>query len=122
MAYLKEHAAHIERSRKIVVIGAGAVGVQMVTDIKQLFPEKSVTLIHSRETVMNRFHNELHDIIMERAKELGIVMKLGYRVKIPKEGYSTDGTLFHVELEDGAKVETDFAVSWLVLASSCISF
>ena len=108
--YLRKHAEQVVKSSEIVVIGGGAVGVQMATDIKELYPDKSVTLVHSRKTVMNRFHYKLHDIIEERCKELGIKLKLGSRVKVPKDGYPTDGSRFDVEFEDGSKIPADFAV------------
>lgn len=98
------------RSSNIVVIGGGAVGVQMATDIKELYPNKSVTLVHSRKIVMNKFHHGLHDIIEDRCRELGIDMRLGSRVKLPPNGYPTDGSQFDVELEDGSRIPVDFAV------------
>lgn len=109
--YLLSHADQVVRSSKIVIIGAGAVGVQLATDLKELYPEKSVTLVHSRNQVMNRFHPKLHDIIMERCQELGIQTKLGSRVKLPPQGYPTDGSVFNVEFEDGSNIPADFAVS-----------
>jgi NADH dehydrogenase FAD-containing subunit len=42
--YLRKHAAQVEASNKIVVIGGGAVGVQMATDIKQLSPRRKSRL------------------------------------------------------------------------------
>jgi hypothetical protein len=100
-----------------VIIGGGAVGVQMATDIKELYPEKSVTLVHSRANLMNRFNSALHDIIAERCRELGVQMILGSRVKLPEHGYPTDGRDFTVELEDGSSVPADFAVSFHSLIS-----
>jgi apoptosis-inducing factor 2 len=102
----------VVRSSKIVVIGGGAVGVQMATDIKELYPEKSVTLVHSRKIVMNKFHNQLHNIIEQRCGDLGISLKLGSRVKLPRTGYPTDGSSFNVELEDGSSIPADFAVKF----------
>jgi NADH dehydrogenase FAD-containing subunit len=92
------------------VIGAGAVGVQMATDIKEVFPEKNVTLVHSREQIMNKFHPKLHEIVSSRCEELGIGMALGQRVKLPVDGYPTDGTMFDVCLQDGTRIPADFAV------------
>lgn len=82
----------------------------MATDIKELYPKKSVMLIHSRQHVMNRFHPKLHDIISERSAELGINLKLGSRVKLPPGGYPTDGRAFEVELESGEKIPADFVI------------
>ncbi|KAG9573137.1 FAD/NAD(P)-binding domain-containing protein, partial [Aureobasidium melanogenum] len=94
----------------ITIIGGGAVGVQMATDIKEVYPEKSVTLVHSRMQLMNKFHPQLDRIIKERCEELGVKLKLGSRVKLPAKGYPTDGSTFNVELQDGSTISTDFAV------------
>ena len=109
-AYLRKHAQKVIRSKQIVVIGGGAVGVQMAADIKELYPKKSVTVVHSRKNVMNKFDSRFHDIIAERFRELGVEMALGSRVKLPAEGYATDGSLFNVELENGTAIPADFAI------------
>jgi NADH dehydrogenase FAD-containing subunit len=109
-AYLRKHAEQVERSEQIVIIGAGAVGVQMALDTKELYPEKSVTLVHSRENVMSKFHPGLHSIVKERANELGVNLVLGRRVKLPKEGYPVNKGGFDVELVDGTKIAADLAV------------
>ena len=108
--WLRKHAQKVARSMQIVVIGGGAVGVQMATDIKELYPQKSVVLVHSRQNVMNKFHYKFHDIITERCDELGIDMVLGSRVKLPAKGYPTDGSHFNVELESGKMISADFAI------------
>ena len=86
------------------------MGVQMATDIKEIYPEKNVTLIHSREQIMNKFHPQLDGIIKQRCEELRVKLKLGSRVKLPANGYPTDGSTFNVDLMDGTSVSTDFAV------------
>jgi NADH dehydrogenase FAD-containing subunit len=109
--YLRKHAAQVEASKKIAIIGGGAVGVQMATDIKQLFPEKEVTLVHSRDRLMSKFHSSLHAIVHQRFEELGVKTVLGKgRVKLPENGYPTDGSEFSVELQDGTKLPADFAI------------
>jgi NADH dehydrogenase FAD-containing subunit len=111
LEYLRSHSRQVEQAQKIVIIGGGAVGVQMSTDIKELCPEKDVTLIHSRNHIMNNFHRALHDIIEARAKKLGINLVLGRRVDVPKEGYPNDGSTFNVKLLDGGEIPADLAVS-----------
>lgn len=110
VAYLQNHASQVAERSRIVVIGAGAVGVQLAFDIKELYPEKSVTLVHSRNTLMNRFHVGLSNLVIERCKELGVDLELGSRVKLPTNGYPTDGSSFQVELLNGKKIPSDFAV------------
>lgn len=113
VTYLQKHAQTVIKSSQIAVIGGGAVGVQTATDIKELYPQKSVTLVHSRKNVMNKFDSRLHDLIAERCIELGINMKLGSRVKLPASGYTTDGSIFNVDFEDGSTIPADFAVCGL---------
>lgn len=110
VTYLRNHASKIESSSNIAIIGGGAVGVQMATDIKEIYPNKSVTLIHSRDRLMNKFHPHMDEIIKERCAELGVKLKLGSRVKLPAKGFPTDGSTFEVQLQDGSSVATDFAV------------
>ncbi|KAI7237374.1 FAD/NAD(P)-binding domain-containing protein [Hortaea werneckii] len=108
--YLRRHAESVQKSKRMVIIGGGAVGVQLATDAKELYPQKSITLVHSRDKVMNRFHPKLHQLIEERCKELGIDLVLGSRVKLPSQGYPTSGEDFEVELLDGRRIPSDFAV------------
>ncbi|KAH6639392.1 FAD/NAD-P-binding domain-containing protein [Boeremia exigua] len=109
-SYLRKHAARVEASNQIAIIGGGAVGVQTATDIKQLFPAKSVTLIHSRPQLMPVYHPGLHSIIMERLAELGVKTVLGRgRVTLPAEGYPSSGT-FTVDIADGTRVPADMAI------------
>lgn len=82
----------------------------MSTDIKELYPEKNVTLVHSRDQIMNNFHPLLHETIEKRAKVLGINLVLGQRVVIPAEGFQNDGSTFNVKLLDGGEIPADLAV------------
>lgn len=107
---MRQRQEMVKHAGKIAVIGGGAVGVQTATDIKDLYPAKSVTLIHSRDRLMNAFHPRMHELIMERCKELGIDVVLGDRVKIPAEGFSNDGREFEIVLSSGRKVTADLAV------------
>ena len=108
--YLDRHVKLVQRAQRITVIGGGAVGVQTATDIKELYPDKQVILVHSRQHLMNKFDSRLHDIIAERMKELDVQLVLGSRVKLPTEGYPTDVGAFQVELQDGRKIESDLAI------------
>jgi len=82
----------------------------MATDIKDYLPCKSVTLVHSRSRVMHKFHPKLHELIAERAEELGIHMVLNERVVVPVYGFPDDGTEFDVELSSGSSLRADLVV------------
>lgn len=106
-------------TQHVVIVGGGAVGVQMACDLKELYPSKRVTLVHSREQLMPVYHERLSEIIKERFGELGVEMVLGRRAVVP-EGPEGGWTLpgpgeegnqkMVVRLVDGEVVEGDVVV------------
>ncbi|KAF8195725.1 FAD/NAD-P-binding domain-containing protein [Mycena galopus ATCC 62051] len=104
--------ARVRDSERVVVVGGGAYGVQLATDAKEFYPSKSVTLIHSRDQLMNRFHPELHNVIMKKLEDHGIDVILGQRVKVPEGGhFPISGPAYDVELADGRLIPADIAIS-----------
>ncbi|KAJ7162259.1 FAD/NAD-P-binding domain-containing protein [Mycena filopes] len=101
----------MKHARKIVIAGGGAFGIQMAFDAKEFYPDKSVTVIHSRDQLMSRFHPKLDSIIKERAHKVGVNLILGQRVKVPPNGFPISGPSYNVELADGRLVPADVAVS-----------
>jgi hypothetical protein len=54
-------------SRKVLIIGGGALGIQLATDIKEIYGGKDggeweLTLLHSREKVLPKFDPRMHDL------------------------------------------------------------
>lgn len=108
--YLQKHQADVKRSKSILIVGGGAVGVQMATDLKEYYPEKDVTVVQSRPRVMPNFHPKLHDLIKRRFDELGIRLITGSRVVIPSGGFPNDGNTFEVDLTNGTTESTEFVI------------
>jgi NADH dehydrogenase FAD-containing subunit len=108
--YLQKHQADVKRSQSILIVGGGAVGVQMATDLKEYYPDKEVTVVQSRPRVMPNFHPRLHEIIEKRFEELGIRLITGSRVKIPSGGFPNDGSTFDVELTNGTTESTQLVI------------
>lgn len=87
-------------------------GTEMAADLPLLFPGagKKVTLVHSRENLMPRFHTDIHKVIVKRLGELGVETLLGSRAKIPQGGWDAIKNGGKLELEDGRSVEGDLIV------------
>ncbi|OQD63243.1 hypothetical protein PENPOL_c010G08862 [Penicillium polonicum] len=108
--YLQKHQAGVNRSQSILIVGGGAVGVQIAADLKEYYPEKEVTVVQSRPQVMPSFHSALHDLIKRRFDELGIRLITGSRVTVPPSGFPNDGRTFDVQLTNGTTESTQFVI------------
>ncbi|KAL3443120.1 hypothetical protein BJX65DRAFT_320945 [Aspergillus insuetus] len=89
---------HIKTSQKIAILGGGAVGVEIASDIKEFYPDKDVTLVHSREALLNRFGPRLQEYALSALRNgLGVRVLLGERPVRPtaygKGSLARDATL-----------------------------
>ncbi|KIV77890.1 hypothetical protein PV11_09668 [Exophiala sideris] len=108
--YLRQHQNSIKQAKSILIVGGGAVGVQMATDLKEYYPDKQITVVHSRVHLMPQYHHKFHDLVQKRFGELGVNVITGARVKIPSGGFPKDGSPFEVELTNGQKLSTEFVI------------
>jgi NADH dehydrogenase FAD-containing subunit len=100
---LREMQAKIKNASKIVVVGGGAAGTELVMDAKGLYPEKNITLVHSRQAPMSRFGPELQSAALEWLKKLEVNVVLGERMVSEDDASIT--------LSSGRKIECDLMVS-----------
>ncbi|KAJ5111994.1 hypothetical protein N7532_000039 [Penicillium argentinense] len=108
--YLQKHQSDVQKAKSVLIVGGGAVGVQMATDLKEYYPKKVVTVVQSRPQVMPNFHPQLHDLIKKRFDELGIRLVTGSRVTIPEGGFPNNGKPFDVQLTNGTIESTEFVI------------
>ncbi|KAJ4476478.1 hypothetical protein C8J55DRAFT_517114 [Lentinula edodes] len=127
LVHIHKWQADMKRANKIVVIGGGAYGVQLVTDIKTYKStlSKNVTLVHSRAKLLHTFHHGLHAIAMEKMKEIGVDTILGQRaIRIEEvEGMFDDSNEilgvtrktpeFIVHLSGGEQLRADLVITCL---------
>ena len=109
--YLQAYQAGIRNAQSILVIGGGAVGVQMACDLKELYPTKSITLVHSRDQLMPAYHPALSNLIKSRFAELGINLVTGSRVAIPAGGFPNTTPSTTVTLTSGRALTADFVIT-----------
>lgn len=80
--FLKRARNQIKEAPSILVVGGGALGIQYTTDIAEAFPDKPVTLLHSRKQLLPRFDVKMHDQVVERMSELSVNLLLGERLDL----------------------------------------
>ncbi|KAJ5970101.1 FAD-dependent pyridine nucleotide-disulfide oxidoreductase [Penicillium vulpinum] len=106
----REHMTEVKHARDgIVVVGGGAVGVEMAAELKILNPEQKVTLIHSRKRLLSS--EPLPDEFAERVdsilRDTGVEVILGQRVVSTIAVNTKDGTrAWNLILSDGQQLRT----------------
>ncbi|KAI9006011.1 hypothetical protein BC832DRAFT_523748, partial [Gaertneriomyces semiglobifer] len=84
---LSGHASRIAAAQKIIIIGGGPVGIEVATEIAEHYPNKEVTLVHSRTTYLQDYKPSLGRRIYDVMNSLGITQILGERIVIPTGGF-----------------------------------
>ncbi|OCB90570.1 FAD/NAD-binding domain-containing protein [Sanghuangporus baumii] len=78
--WFKHCQERIRSADTVLCVGGGALGIQFATDIKSVYPEKHVTLLHSRTRLLPRFMRELHTEVLKSVEDLSVDLILGERL------------------------------------------
>lgn len=116
--YLAETADHIEcvttASHGTVVIGGGAVGVEMAAEAKLCHPHTSVTLVHSRSKLLSSepLPDEVKDLALEALRDAGVEVLLSERVTGTTASIGPDGRPMQtLILQDGSHLVASQVIS-----------
>ncbi|GKT94568.1 Amid-like NADH oxidoreductase [Colletotrichum tofieldiae] len=110
VGYLKTYQETVIKASSIVIVGGGAVGVQMATDLKESYPDKEITLVHSRDHLMPLYHNKLDEIVKSRFDELGVKLITGTRAVVHSANLVRDDGKIALKLTDGHELITDLVI------------
>ncbi|KAK0669175.1 hypothetical protein QBC41DRAFT_224525 [Cercophora samala] len=111
ITFLQSYQSSLREANSIAIVGGGAVGVQMACDLREIYPQKQVTLLHPRDTLMSAYHPALSDLIKRRFDELGVNLVTGSRVVIPQGGFPLTTKPTTVHLQDGRTLHADFVIT-----------
>jgi NADH dehydrogenase FAD-containing subunit len=110
------HAVHNARDG-VVVVGGGAVGIEMAAELKFVKPDVKVTLVHSRDKLLSSegLPDECKDVALELLKEGGVEVLMNHRLASTKKVETMDGSSkYEVEFTNGSKI----VASKVILAMS----
>lgn len=106
MRALEAQRERLQASRDIVVVGGGPAGIELAADAKTQYPQKNVTLIHSRKHLLHDgFGIKIHRAVLAEMEKLGVKVVLGEKPALP-QGVTTGV----IELK-GSSVKFDCLVS-----------
>lgn len=109
--YLIETGEHIHAVLNakdgVVVVGGGAVGIEMAAELKLVKPDVKVTLVHSRNKLLSSegLGDECKDKALQLLLEAGVETLMEHRLASSKKLETTDGsTKYEVEFTNGTKI------------------
>ncbi|KAG2002423.1 Fer8 [Coprinopsis cinerea AmutBmut pab1-1] len=80
--WFRERQKVVEKAPTVLVVGGGALGIQFATDIKAVYPDKKVTLLHSRQQLLPKFDEALHHEVRKTLESQEVELILGERLDL----------------------------------------
>ncbi|PGH13034.1 hypothetical protein AJ79_03871 [Helicocarpus griseus UAMH5409] len=129
--YLIEAGKHIAKTKiaedGIVVVGGGAVGVEIAAELKAEQPDRNVTLIHSRSKLLSSepLPDGFRDKALELLHDAGVETILSSRVTnttstYPKEGNASPS--YTLTLADGRTLKAGYVINAISKYSPTTSY
>lgn len=119
--YLLEAENHINAvdnaKHGVVVVGGGAVGIEMAAELKMVKPHLDVTLVHSRDKLLSSegLPDETKDVALELLRESGVEVLMNHRLASKNKVETADGSeKYDVKFTNGHKM----AASVVIMAIS----
>ncbi|KAK6070595.1 hypothetical protein SCUP234_10073 [Seiridium cupressi] len=115
--YLIEAGRHIDAvtssSDPVLVVGGGAVGIEMAAELKTVQPNIKVTLAHSREKLLSAepLPDMVKDCALELTRAAGVECLMDHRLttsKLIKNAAGQDA--YEVEFENGHKMTASVVI------------
>lgn len=89
---LNEHRL-LSAAKSVLVIGGGAVGVELAGEIASAFPDKRITLSHSGRALLDNMKAKMQRKALEQLTASGVEVKLNRR-------FVNEGNRYHCKLSD----------------------
>lgn len=98
-------SADLRVAQSVAIVGAGAVGTELAGEIATAYPDKTVTLISSQQTLFPMYPAKLGRALVTKLKKLGVAVVLGQRAQdLQRADMPYAGTL---TLTDGRAISAD---------------
>ncbi|WWD16049.1 hypothetical protein CI109_100474 [Kwoniella shandongensis] len=112
LKFMKSQGEKFKSADRILVVGGGALGIEYAGDLQYLYPEKKITLLHSRQRLMPVYPVETHTRVLESFQKLGVEVVLGERVMSwPEEMEELNGKTKIVTTDKGRIFEADLVLA-----------
>ncbi|KAF8633590.1 hypothetical protein AX15_001383 [Amanita polypyramis BW_CC] len=108
--FIRNGRIAFEKAQNIVIAGGGAIGIELAGEIKDIWPNKKVTIVHAGSALLNAaYPDKLRSRVERRIQDTGTHVILNDFVDTFEVGPIAKGT--GIKTRNGVQVETDLVVS-----------
>lgn len=115
--YLVETQKHIDQvgnaKHGVLVVGGGAVGIEMAAELKLVMPHVKVVLAHSRDKLLSSegLSDECKDVSLELLKDANVEVLLNHRLESHNIVESEDGaTKYRATFTNGTSMDASVVI------------
>ncbi|MCO6004079.1 FAD-dependent oxidoreductase [Actinoallomurus purpureus] len=94
-------------AERILIVGAGPVGLELAGEIKEVWPHKHVTIVDPAERLLPAFRPEMRQDLHRQLDELGVRLRLGTGLTAPPTTEPGQAGTFTVTTTGGDEVTAD---------------
>ncbi|MEV4165752.1 NAD(P)/FAD-dependent oxidoreductase [Nonomuraea dietziae] len=94
-------------SERVLILGAGPVGLELAGEIKEVWPHKHVTIVDPAERLLAAFPAEMREELHRQLDELGIHLRLGTGLTAPPATEPGQAATFTVATTGGEEITAD---------------
>ncbi|MFF5426155.1 MULTISPECIES: NAD(P)/FAD-dependent oxidoreductase [unclassified Streptomyces] len=104
---LRATHGELARAERVLISGAGPVGLELAGEIKAVWPGKRVTVVDPGTTLMPAFADGLRDDLLAQLDALGVELRLGVTLSEEPPGGPGRAGAFTVATSDGGEAAAD---------------
>ncbi|KAH8814682.1 hypothetical protein DL96DRAFT_420617 [Flagelloscypha sp. PMI_526] len=106
-SYIEKQRANIASAKSVVIVGGGAVGIEMAGEIRHFYPNTKITLVHSGEAPLNKAYPDKFRRAVKNRLEQGKVNAIynDYIDDLP------EGPVKVVRTRNGQELKADLVLS-----------
>ncbi|TQJ19996.1 NADH dehydrogenase FAD-containing subunit [Micromonospora sp. A202] len=104
---LRQTNKELASAERVLILGAGPVGLELAGEIKDVWPDKRVTIVDPAEQLLPAFRAEMRDDLHRQLDELGIRVRLGTRLAAPLTTGANRAATFTATTTDGDEITAD---------------
>ncbi|WP_433315299.1 NAD(P)/FAD-dependent oxidoreductase [Micromonospora sp. CA-269861] len=104
---LRQTNKELASAERVLILGAGPVGLELAGEIKAGWPDKHVTIVDPAERLLPGFDPEMRDDLHRQLDELGIQVRLGTSLAAPLPTEANRAATFTATTTDGDEITAD---------------